>query len=1435
MKENNWTLQCLLIFSLIPYSYQFVCPTTVPPTGASKGPSLPHILERFTSNIEINIVDKNLSIDAIWYFDSYKNVVALKTTKFGINTKAIYNYPTNEVFIITEDNVCTVSNLTSRPETALFGIDSSDGYYHVMSSNYALKFGKQFNEVYIGPDTVRGINVDHWRSCLYWPQGKANFTVDYYFSSQSSWNTSSASISSPVRADVSGIQQNSDGSTSNFHHVYDFFAFRLGIEDGSVFQTGPGIICPGRVNTQKIPSLPKQFYYRQEIAVPEVGLVTYADVWYDESYRLIRIDYRPITSRPPTWNVNPVTEIQDYSSGVRYLKDRIRGNCTVLPITNTSFGAFENSTVYKTENGSYVVQMKNPLQLFYIDSGFTYVGKRQCRSLQCDVYSAIRDDFTIEGLQQQNVNTTIEIYFLSDYMTNYPNDGTIQTKNIPVKIIVSSDLVGFSSTYNFMDFNEDHPDLSRFDISSCYSESAKLYFKVRFPGLFKRDTIDAFKLTGRLKIAQLMGVSPLRIQNVHLDIDFVNIFLHATLLDRSPATAQFTYIGGMRIEKQDDMIITQVLQPMQCADLCVDEQKFTCNSFDFCVYNGVTSCRLSKQHVGDGKTVLINSTCDHFSRTLNGPRVPELSVYEAYSIFRKAVYHQKLLISILETNQELTTYVGTETSIDFGTYKPIAMPSFTGQFSYNQEITIPGLGQIFASRVWYDTGYKLVRYDYTDSKPLPPFYSTNPMTVIHDFNSGLAYNIDQFYQNCTITQINAGTFDADLSGQVKTNGYIIQMKSPLEVFHITNNYKFMGQKTVREMLCNVFETVLKDFTMPGLNGTYTALVQYFFLAQDWFEVGNRESQLTTKQIIRQEFSILEKGLFFVYNYFDFEERHPDLSIFDVRNCFDANQQTNFQVKFQGNFHPYLDIYQKVFLGEAQAQMALISGVASLRYQTLQLSYDEDSIYLTGTLLGQAPYINYFTNIPGRVLPHKSDRVFVNTSSAAGCATTCFTLKSFQCNSFDFCPSVGYCFMSKLHTQDGAIFSNQSICNHYSRTVSDNLSPEPGLWSAYNQLKNKIYSGGFQVKIPHINTTISYPAVSVSTTDLQPGSTIQGGLLLKHFKVMKKNVLLQNNDLVLEGIAVDDCAASCDHEELFDCQSFEYCFASGTCYLSKLHPDENTSLVQKHEHCDLYSREYLDRFTQLPGIVFKSAAFMVYNNVPTATLCARKCVTNSKCKSFDYCITGQSCRLLTTHRLTVNKTDMTQYPSCSHFDRKYIDDFRKNLKKDITFGVTRIVAGLSPELCAKLCVEELGLNCRSFVYCGNITSCKFVSVSPKQAPAGTLVDNPGCNLYTRSFYPPPMGPAGNQPITTKTPPTKQNPTGHVTSPQGHVIYPSEGPKVEYLVKYMTSDNTGPYIGIAFGVFFPGLVLGAALLYFYRKYKVKQEGDDTMRVQFVNSDD
>ena len=71
------------------------------------------------------------------------------------------------------------------------------------------------------------------------------------------------------------------------------------------------------------------------------------------------------------------------------------------------------------------------------------------------------------------------------------------------------------------------------------------------------------------------------------------------------------------IEKHDDAIIYNVTFPMECATFCVNEQRFICNSFDFCS----NECRLSRAHIGDGSTVVDSKTCDHFSskyRTFTG-------------------------------------------------------------------------------------------------------------------------------------------------------------------------------------------------------------------------------------------------------------------------------------------------------------------------------------------------------------------------------------------------------------------------------------------------------------------------------------------------------------------------------------------------------------------------------------------------------------------------------------------------------------------------------------------------------------------------------------------------------------------------------------------------------------------------------------------------
>ena len=77
-------------------------------------------------------------------------------------------------------------------------------------------------------------------------------------------------------------------------------------------------------------------------------------------------------------------------------------------------------------------------------------------------------------------------------------------------------------------------------------------------------------------------------------------------------SAQFEYIPGQVLEKIEDSVVYNVLLPMQCADFCISNQGFICNSFDFCPND--QTCRLSKQHIGDGTAVLSSSkTCDHFS------------------------------------------------------------------------------------------------------------------------------------------------------------------------------------------------------------------------------------------------------------------------------------------------------------------------------------------------------------------------------------------------------------------------------------------------------------------------------------------------------------------------------------------------------------------------------------------------------------------------------------------------------------------------------------------------------------------------------------------------------------------------------------------------------------------------------------------------------
>lgn len=70
------------------------------------------------------------------------------------------------------------------------------------------------------------------------------------------------------------------------------------------------------------------FYIRNAVMVDYVfsylnGYNGIFQVWYDERYKLVRTDYRPMIAAPPTYNTNPLTEIQDFNGGLTSLVSKI--------------------------------------------------------------------------------------------------------------------------------------------------------------------------------------------------------------------------------------------------------------------------------------------------------------------------------------------------------------------------------------------------------------------------------------------------------------------------------------------------------------------------------------------------------------------------------------------------------------------------------------------------------------------------------------------------------------------------------------------------------------------------------------------------------------------------------------------------------------------------------------------------------------------------------------------------------------------------------------------------------------------------------------------------------------------------------------------------------------------------------------------------------
>lgn len=627
----------------------------VKPTVASE-PPFPTVPNTFSTKLEAIIADRNMTVSGEEYFDYNNNRAALFMLNGDQISKLIFDYSTEELFYVYPNNTCKTTNLTTDDNNLLFGNLENRGGMHVFTTNGALHFSKLYGQTYMGKKTIRGINCDYWRTCLTWAPLQSTFTLDYYFT-DTNWLSSSAYSQVPVRAEIFGMKQQDGASPYQFHHIYDYTDFTTTLDPlTTVFETPHFVTCKNRLQLRSVPSLPKAFSYREEI-ISSTGTTKYADVWFDMDYKLMRLDYRPSSGAPPYYSNDPITEIHDYTIGVAYAIDRVMQNCSIIPLQNTSFDASVTNISTGATKQQFILKMKNPQDLFYLDNNYTYTGRRRARGLNCDVFIRTRDDYPLGPFK---VHAILEFYFLANDQKEQNNAGALTqtSKDVPVQLSVNIPGEMVTMTYNFFNFDPENPEITNFDISSCFSDSKKISFKMQYlvPGILDANVLSykqIFLFQTISKVAQAAGVTPLRIAQPVMYMDSSHAYFLGTLLEKAPSLSRYQKIPGKVVQAHNDAVFTGFTSASDCADQCQTFGNWSCNSFEFCAAS--KTCTLSKIHTAEGTQVGSTQSCDLYDRSIGGPSFSEVPLNTAWNNLRNSVVKKQLQIQV-QFDKNVKTY-----------------------------------------------------------------------------------------------------------------------------------------------------------------------------------------------------------------------------------------------------------------------------------------------------------------------------------------------------------------------------------------------------------------------------------------------------------------------------------------------------------------------------------------------------------------------------------------------------------------------------------------------------------------------------------------------------------------------------------------------------------------------------------------------------------
>ncbi|XP_070179018.1 uncharacterized protein [Littorina saxatilis] len=248
----------------------------------------------------------------------------------------------------------------------------------------------------------------------------------------------------------------------------------------------------------------------------------------------------------------------------------------------------------------------------------------------------------------------------------------------------------------------------------------------------------------------------------------------------------------------------------------------------------------------------------------------------------------------------------------------MALPNMTDNFSFSSKIVDAGTQHITYLSEFYDYEMRVMRYELQSLQG--SVYGTNPLSRVHDFNTGVAYTTDRVRGNCTATPITTLGFDSE-----SVDSAFVRMRTSQSFFDLTDRkYTYTGQRTVRDIECDTWITVKDDWPPSQPFETHW---EWYFATRSWMEsVGYQyEVRLPVQlRITAHNFDVSTLFAFCfvsvcvcppferIFNLYNYKKDQNNPWDFSISACFNSSHRKEYTLTIPGNYSQYVGVDQSNF-------------------------------------------------------------------------------------------------------------------------------------------------------------------------------------------------------------------------------------------------------------------------------------------------------------------------------------------------------------------------------------------------------------------------------------------------------------------------------------------------------------------------------------------